>query len=129
MESSGRIAIMNNPGTAYENFIANNINANGIFTEASSIRYKEDIKDLTYSLDDILKLRGVTYKKKGTSHIEIGVIAEEVNDVIPEIVTKNQDGTVESVSYGRLSAIFIEAFKQQQEQIELLKKEINLLKK
>jgi hypothetical protein len=128
METTGRIAIMDYLGTGYQSLIANNINANGIFTEASSIRYKEDIKDLTYSLDDILKLRGVTYKKKGTSHVEIGVIAEEVNDVIPEIVTKNQDGTVESVSYGRLSAIFIEAFKQQQEQIELLKKEINLLK-
>jgi hypothetical protein len=114
-------------------YIGSNIsNLNNItcisITETSSERYKEDIKDLTYSLDDILKLRGVTYKKKGTSHVEIGVIAEEVNDVIPEIVTKNQDGTVESVSYGRLSAIFIEAFKQQQEQIELLKKEINLLK-
>jgi hypothetical protein len=110
------------------NAFSGNMQIAGIFTEASSIRYKEDIKDLTYSLDDILKLRGVTYKKKGTSHVEIGVIAEEVNNVIPELVTKNQDGSVESVSYGRLSAIFIEAFKQQQEQIELLKQEINLLK-
>jgi hypothetical protein len=117
----------NSPSAALNAFTGN-MQIAGVFTEASSIRYKEDIKDLTYSLDDILKLRGVTYKKKGTSHVEIGVIAEEVNDVIPEIVTKNQDGTVESVSYGRLSAIFIEAFKQQQEQIELLKKEINLLK-
>jgi hypothetical protein len=117
----------NSPSAALNAFTGN-MQIAGVFTEASSIRYKEDIKDLTYSLDDILKLRGVTYKKKGTSHVEIGVIAEEVNDIIPELVTKNQDGTVESVSYGRLSAIFIEAFKQQQEQIELLKKEINLLK-
>lgn len=106
-----------------------NMQIAGIFTESSSIRYKEDIKELTYTIDDILKLRGVIYKKKGTTNIEIGLIAEEVNEVIPELVTKNDDGSIESVSYGRLSAIFIEAFKQQQEQIELLKKEINLLKK
>lgn len=103
-----------------------NLQIAGTFTEASSIRYKEDIQDLTYSVEDVLKLRGVTYKKKGTSHTEIGVIAEEVNDIIPEVVAKNSDGSVESVSYGRLTAVLIEAIKEQQKQIDELK---NLLHK
>lgn len=102
-----------------------NLQIAGTFTEASSIRYKEDIQDLTYSVEDVIKLRGVTYKKKGTSHTEIGVIAEEVNDIIPEVVAKNSDGSVESVSYGRLTAVLIEAIKEQQKQIEELKNLLN----
>jgi hypothetical protein len=102
-----------------------NLQIAGTFTEASSIRYKEDIQDLTYSVEDVLKLRGVTYKKKGTSHTEIGVIAEEVNAIIPEVVAKNLDGSVESVSYGRLTAVLIEAIKEQQKQIDELKNLLN----
>ena len=48
--------------------------------------------------------------------------------VLPEVIKYNNEGEPDSVSYARLSAVFIEAFKEQQQQIELLKQEINLLK-
>ena len=66
-------------------------------------------------------MRGVTYNKKDNGVKEIGVIAEEIYDVLPEVVLKNEEGEIDSVSYGRITAILIEAIKEQQKQIEELK--------
>ena len=63
-------------------------------------------------------MRGVTYIRKDSEVKEIGVIAEEINEILPDVVLKNEEGQVDSVSYGRLSAVFIEAIKE-------LKQEIN----
>jgi len=97
-------------------------------TETSSERYKENIHTLDNSLSKVTSLRGVQYNRKGNTDKEIGVIAEEVANVLPEVIKYNNEGEPDSVSYARLSAVFIEAFKEQQQQIELLKQEINLLK-
>lgn len=90
-------------------------------TETSSERYKENIVTLNGSLDKVLKLRGVSYDRKDTKQKEIGVIAEEVEKIIPEVIKYNDDNQVDSVSYGRLTAILIEAIKEQQKQIDELK--------
>ena len=90
----------------------------GVFTENSSIRYKENVETIKYGLDKILKMRGVTYTRKDNGNIEAGVIAEEMNEVTSLVVLKNKDGEVDSVSYGRINAYLIEAVKE-------LKQEIN----
>jgi len=90
----------------------------GVFTENSSLRYKKDIETIKYGLNKVLQMRGVTYIRKDSEVKEIGVIAEEMNEILPDIVLKNEEGQVDSVSYGRLSAVFIEAIKE-------LKQEIN----
>jgi hypothetical protein len=95
-------------------------------TETSSKRYKENIYTLNNALDKVISLRGVQYNLKDNEIVEIGVIAEEVANILPEVIKYNNEGQPDSVSYGRLSAVFIEAIKQQQKQIELLKQEINL---
>ena len=59
----------------------------------------------------------VKYTRKNNNLIEIGFIAEEVNEVLPEVVLKDDEGQVDSVSYGRLSAIFVEAIKELKEEI------------
>ncbi|MCI0405616.1 MAG: tail fiber domain-containing protein, partial [candidate division Zixibacteria bacterium] len=82
------------------------------------------------------KVRGVsfdwneTYEKLGrsTGHREIGVIAQEVEKVFPELVTKWGEKDYRAVDYSRLSAVLIEAVKEQQKQIEKLAKEIEKLK-
>jgi len=93
----------------------------GTITESSSLRYKENVKTIKYGLDKVLQMRGVTYNKKDNGVKEIGVIAEEIYDVLPEVVLKNEEGEIDSVSYGRITAILIEAIKEQQKQIEELK--------
>jgi hypothetical protein len=90
-------------------------------TETSSIRYKENVVTLESSLDKVLKLRGVSYNRKETNTKEIGVIAEEVEKILPEVINYNDDGQVDAVSYGRLTAVLIEAIKEQQKQIDELK--------
>jgi hypothetical protein len=116
------VTIQTNNGT---NAITINSSQNATFagtiTESSSIRYKENIETIKYSLDKVLQMRGVTYDKKNTGVKEIGVIAEEVYDILPEVVLKNEEGEIDSVSYGRIVGVLIEAIKEQQKQIEELK--------
>ena len=101
--------------------IAQNATFSGTITENSSLRYKENIEDIKYGLDKVLQMRGVTYNKKSTGEKEIGVIAEEINEILPEVVLKNEQGEVDSVSYARLTAVLIEAVKELKKEIEELK--------
>ena len=110
--------ITQNQGNAY---IKGTLTVNSTITENSSIRYKTNIETIKYGLDKVLQLRGVTYDKKDTGIRELGLIAEEVNKILPDIVIKNEEGEPDSVSYGRLTAVLIEAVKDLQAQINELK--------
>jgi hypothetical protein len=110
--------ITNSTGNTY---IKGTLTVNSTITENSSLRYKENVETIKYGLDEILKMRGVSYTKKDTQSHEIGVIAEEVNELVPEVVIKSEEGEVESVAYGRLTAVLIEAVKELQAQINELK--------
>lgn len=98
-----------------------NMTIGGTLTENSSIRYKENIEDLKYSLDKVLQMRGVSYTKKDTGIKEIGLIAEELNEVVPELVIKNEEGQPDSVSYARIVSYLIEAIKELKKEIEDIK--------
>jgi hypothetical protein len=98
-----------------------NATLTGTFTESSSIRYKDNIETVKYGLDKVLQMRGVTYTKKDTGLKELGLIAEEVYDIIPDVVLKNEEGEIDSVSYGRITAVLIEAIKELKSEIEELK--------
>jgi Chaperone of endosialidase len=84
----------------------------------SSARWKTNIQPLTGALGKVEQLRGVSYDLKGSGKHEIGVIAEEVAKVVPEVVAYEKNGKdVAGVDYSRLTALLIEAVKQQQAQI------------
>jgi hypothetical protein len=100
-----------------------------VLTETSTIRIKENIEEIQNPLDIVKKLRGIKYNKIGNDNKEIGVIAEEVNDILSEVVVKDNEGQPSSVSYGRLTALLIEAIKEQDKQIEILRKRIDDLEK
>jgi len=99
----------------------NNATFAGTITENSSLRYKENIETINNGLDKVLQMRGVTYDKKNTGVKELGVIAEEIYEILPEVVLKNEEGEVDSVSYGRITAVLIEAIKDLKKEIEDLK--------
>lgn len=85
----------------------------------SSRRYKKDIATLPDALKTVEKLRGVSYTRRDNGKHEIGVIAEEVGAVVPEIVNWEENGKdARGVDYSRLTALLIEATKQQQTEIE-----------
>jgi len=81
----------------------------GSITETSSIILKENILPIDNALDKILSLKGVNYTRKSNGKYEVGLIAEEVEKIVPELV--DDSGTYKSIHYGRLSAYLIEAIK------------------
>jgi len=84
----------------------------------SSRRWKKNIRTLSGALDKVARLRGVSYDLKDSGKHEIGVIAEEVGQVLPELVSYEADGKYATgVDYSRLTAVLIEAVKQQQRDI------------
>lgn len=99
------------------------------WTTYSSRRWKTDIRTLDNSLARVLSLRGVSYKWKESGRSDIGLIAEEVGQVIPEIVEYEQNGIdARSVDYTRIVPLLIEATKEQQKTIEQLRSEVTELK-
>jgi hypothetical protein len=102
------------------------------FPTSSDKRLKKNIRPLTNALDKVKQIRGVsfdwneTYEKMGrsTGHREIGVIAQEVEKVFPELITTWGDEKYRAVDYGRLSAVLVEAIKEQQKQIAELRDKI-----
>jgi len=85
----------------------------------SSRRWKTNIHTLHGALGKVEQLRGVSYDLKANGRHEVGVIAEEVGAVVPEVVAWEKNGTyAQSVDYGRLTALLIEATKEQQTLIQ-----------
>tara|TARA_Y100000592_G_scaffold89186_1_gene146082 strand:- start:240 stop:1085 length:846 start_codon:yes stop_codon:yes gene_type:complete len=114
-------------GSIKHQFFGNgNYTASGSVDSASDIKLKTNIKTIDSALDKVLQLRGAEYDRidKDNQH-EIGVIAQEVEKVIPEVVHGNE---TKSVSYGNMVAVLIEAIKEQNNQINKLKKDIEDLK-
>ena len=83
---------------------------------ASSARYKNDILSLRRGLDLMLRLRPVSFSWKSDGQRDIGLVAEEVNQVEPLLVTRNEQGEVEGVRYDRLGVVLLNAAQEQQAQ-------------
>jgi hypothetical protein len=89
--------------------------------ETSSITFKENVNPIEDALDKVLQLVGVTYDRKDGSKInEAGLIAEEVNRVLPNIVTKDEQGNAYGLQYTKLVAYLIESVKTLNTRIEQL---------
>jgi len=100
----------------------------------SSQRYKENITSLPYSIADIMDLRPVIFNYKdwddsnpgGRTKERIGFIAEEVNEVIPEVVYK-ENGVIESLDYPNLISLLTKGIQEQQVQINSLSQAIAII--
>lgn len=100
------------------------VTAVGDVTAYSDIRLKENIENIDSALDKVLKMHGVYYTKKNDQERKVGVIAQEVEEVLPEVVYTDQVG-MKSVSYGNIVALLIEAIKEQNENFKDLKLKLN----
>jgi hypothetical protein len=120
--NGGCVCIATNNTEPYSNPLIVGQGQGGALADAwytySSRRFKTNIETLPDALAKVEKLRGVSYTLKATGKREIGVIAEEVGAVVPEVVTYEKNGVdAQSVDYTRLTALLIEATKQQQAEI------------
>jgi hypothetical protein len=87
------------------------------FNTLSDARKKENIETITNSLEKVLSLRGVSYTLKDTGQESIGVIAQEIEKIIPEVVQTNENGE-KTVSYGNIIGLLIEAIKELKKEID-----------
>jgi glycerol-3-phosphate cytidylyltransferase-like family protein len=95
------------------------------WTIRSSRRFKTNIQPLHDALGRIEALQGVSYVRTSDGKHEVGVVAEDVDRVVPEVVAHDPEThEVEGVDYSRLVALLIEAVKSQQVEIERLKSQM-----
>ena len=98
------------------------------WTVYSSRRWKTNIQTIEGALDIVKQLRGVSFNWKANGQHDIGLVAEEVGQVVPEVVAYEENGIdAKSVDYNRLVAILIQAVKEQQAQIDKQQAMINAL--
>jgi hypothetical protein len=118
---SARVGI-GSTSPAYTLDVAGTIRATGDVIAYSDARVKDNINTIEAPLDLITKLRGVTYTRKDTDDKsrKVGVIAQEVLPILPEVVQKDTNGNY-SVAYGNIVGVLIEAIKELKAEIDILK--------
>ena len=122
--------------SSYALYVDGGIYSTGNIVAYSDARKKTNIVTVDNALDTVAKLRGVYYNRIETNDEkvdpnkrQIGVIAQEVNEVLPEVVTYAKDVDEYGVQYGNMAGLFIEAIKELNAEIKELKAEIEDLKK
>ncbi|RPG49474.1 MAG: tail fiber domain-containing protein [Gammaproteobacteria bacterium TMED104] len=117
--------VQNNSGTTMlTTDTSGNFTATGNVSAYSDLALKEDIYQIENALEKVKKLRGVHFTRKSDNTKEIGVVANEVEKVIPELVDEHQDkdlGVVKTMKYANTVGLLIEAVKDLSNQVEELK--------
>ena len=120
VNESGNVGIKD-PTPSYRLDVAGTIRATSDVIAFSDERVKENIKTIDNSLEKVNKLRGVEFNKIGEDTKSIGVIAQEVEKILPEVVRTDDEG-MKSVAYGNVVGVLIEAVKELTKEVEELKK-------
>ncbi len=124
---SNQTASVRTTATAFTfNASTGDLTATGNVIAYSDVSIKDDIEVIENAIEKLNKIRGVTFVRKDLADKEkrhAGVIAQEIEQVLPEVVGQSEDG-IKTVSYGNIVALLIEAIKEQQKQIDELKKKV-----
>lgn len=105
--------------------VAGNITAHNII-ELSSLDYKTDVNNIDNQLDNILRLRPVSYRLKNKEDKNYGLIAEEVEEIYPEFIFK--DRNIKGINYSKMTAVLVQSIKDLNEIVKKQEIEINNLK-
>jgi len=100
------------------------------FIKVPDERLKENIQPLSGALSTVLQLQGKQYRliDESVDQTDIGLIAQDVEKVLPEIVSESEDG-YKAIAYQSLTAVLIEAMREQQQQITAQQDQITALEK
>jgi hypothetical protein len=93
-------------------------------TAYSDKRLKKNILDIEDALNKISKLKGVSFERNSDDKKSIGVIAQDVLNVLPEVINEDKDGYL-SVAYGNIVALLIEGIKELSNKVDNLEKQLN----
>jgi hypothetical protein len=100
-------------------FSTGSFQANANVTALSDERVKDDIETIEDALEKVKALRGVRYIRKDIGGQHIGVISQEVQKILPEVITESDDGMLH-VAYGNIIGVLINAIKELAEKVEKL---------
>lgn len=122
------------PGPGFAGYFSGKLCYTGTLGCSSDKRFKENVRPIVTGLEKVSRLRGVNYMWKRNEFPDrnfaegnqIGFIAQEVQEVVPEVVSKGPDGYM-TVDYARLTAVLVEAVKELKSQNEALSKRIDSL--
>jgi hypothetical protein len=133
--ATGSVGIGTTNTQGFKLFVNGSIAATS-FSQVSDIRLKANIRSIDNALNKVLKLEGIKYEwKNGVNpdltlpdSTQIGFSAQDVEKVLPELVTTNSEG-FKAVSYQNMSAVLVEAVKEQQKTIEQQQTELEQVKR
>ena len=108
-------------------FDGTNLVCGGFVESTSDEKLKTNIKTIENGLEKVLQLRGVEYDRIDIDSHQIGVIAQEVEQIVPEVVSTNSETGTKSVAYGNLVGVLIEAIKDLKVEISELKQKVDKL--
>lgn len=115
-------------GTGASNGNGAQLTAAGVWTNASDRRIKENIQPLSYGLDTVMRLKPVAYQMKDTHEKQIGFIAQEVEQVMPEVVVRpaNLDDPTQhyTLAYGNMVATTVMAIQELKAENDRLRADI-----
>jgi Chaperone of endosialidase len=104
--------------TATQAALCRNTSSQVAFCNSSSLRYKANVSTFLGGLEIVNRLRPISFTWKQDGSKDIGFGAEEVERVEPLFTFRNDKGQIEGVRYDRLGVVFVNAFKEQQAQIQ-----------
>ena len=123
----GGSAAVTTLGTAGATSLCRNA-ANLLATCSSSLRYKTDVRPLTAGLDLVRRLAPITFTWRETGARDLGFAAETVAAVDPLLAVYDEQGRVEGVKYGQLTAVLVNAMREQQAQLDAQRAELRALR-
>jgi hypothetical protein len=119
ISANGNVTI-NAPVSGTSLYVYGDIYATGTITQGSDERLKTEIRTIDGALAKVCAMRGVSFTRKDTGKREVGVIAHEVAEVVPEVVSEVENGHL-SVAYGNMVGVLIEAVKELRDEVWQLK--------
>ncbi len=130
--SSGRVAVNSSSNPTYTFYVNGTAGGTSAYTNASDYRLKYDLSNLDYGLDIVKRLKPIKFMQKDyPDKHQIGFLAHEVQEYIPEIVSHNKDEIDEngnpvyqSMQYALLTPVLVKAVQEQQELIETLQQQL-----
>lgn len=122
IKSDGKVGI-GTTSPAYLLDVSGTIRATGDVIAYSDARVKENVETIPNALDKVKGMRGVGYNKIGEEKRSVGVIAQELLEVLPEAVHQDDQGMY-SVAYGNIVGVLIESIKELENRVEALEQKI-----
>jgi fibronectin-binding autotransporter adhesin len=122
---SGNVGIGITNGS-YTLHVVGDIYASGNIIGLSDATKKSNLAPILDPLDKISTLHGYTYDLEGSNKRQTGLIAQEVEQVLPEVISMDQDG-IKGISYGNMAGLFVEAIKKLKEEVAMLRQRVQEL--